>query len=240
MRPRWATDGFPALVLSSVAAGHGESLQVCRDMFTAVVVDDHPMVNGALRAMLERSGEFKVLAECGNGQSALSVATELQPDLLVIDLDIPQLDGIEVICRLRESGWPLAILMISAGEETVSGVRAFRAGADGFVHKSAPMEDVVAAAQLIVRGKIYFSRGIMDAAASLGCKGAQSPLRELGRREFEVFRCLALGMSNIDIARHMAISNKTVSAHKRNLMDKLGLANIRDVIELARQHRIVE
>ncbi|GAA0688246.1 DNA-binding NarL/FixJ family response regulator [Dyella sp. SG562] len=209
-------------------------------MFTAVIVDDHPMINGAIRNMLERTGEFKVLAECTSGQLALSVAMELQPDLLVIDLDIPQPDGIEVICRLREGGGPMAILMISASEETVSGVRAFRAGADGFVHKCAPMEDVVAAAQLIVRGKIYFSRGIMDAASSLAAKGTRSPLHELGRREFEVFRCLALGMANIDIARHMSISNKTVSAHKRNLMDKLGLANIREVIELARQHRIIE
>ena len=209
-------------------------------MFTAVIVDDHPMVNGAIRSMLERTGEFRVVAECTNGQSALSVSTELQPDLLIIDLDIPRPDGIEVICRLRESGQPIVILMISAGEETVSRVRAFRAGADGFVHKCAPMEDVVAAAQLIVRGKIYFSRGIMDAASSLTVKGTANPLQGLGRREFEVFRCLALGMSNINIARHMSISNKTVSAHKRNLMDKLRLANIREVIELARQHRIIE
>jgi DNA-binding NarL/FixJ family response regulator len=208
-------------------------------MFTAVVVDDHPIVNGAIRAMLERTGEFKVLAECTNGQTALSVANELHPDLLIIDLDLPVLAGTEVIARLRESGKPMAILMISAGEEIVSGVRAFRAGADGFVHKSAPTEDVVAAAQLIVRGKIYFSRGIMNAASGVAAKGPHGPLSDLGRREFEVFRCLALGMSNIDIARHMAISNKTVSAHKRNLMDKLGLANIRDVIELARQHRII-
>jgi len=209
-------------------------------MFTAVIVDDHPMVNGAIRTMLERTGEFKVLAECTNGQTALSVATELHPDLLVIDLDLPQLGGTEVISRLREGGKPMAILMISAGEEIVSGVRAFRAGADGFIHKSAPMEDVVAAAQLIVRGKIYFARSIMTAASGVVSNGSQGPLNDLGRREFEVFRCLALGMSNVDIARHMEISNKTVSAHKRNVMDKLGLANIRDVIEMARRYRIIE
>ncbi|WNL44734.1 response regulator transcription factor [Dyella sp. BiH032] len=209
-------------------------------MFTAVIVDDHPMVNGAIRTMLERTGEFKVLAECTNGQTALSVATELHPDLLVIDLDLPQLGGTEVISRLREGGKPMAILMISAGEEIVSGVRAFRAGADGFIHKSAPMEDVVAAAQLIVRGKIYFARSVMTAASGVVSNGSQGPLNDLGRREFEVFRCLALGMSNVDIARHMEISNKTVSAHKRNVMDKLGLANIRDVIEMARRYRIIE
>lgn len=209
-------------------------------MFTAVIVDDHPMVNGAIRTLLERAGEFKVLAECTNGQTALSVATELHPDILIIDLDLPVLGGTEVISRLRESGKPMAILMISAGEEIVCGVRAFRAGADGFVHKSAPMEDVVAAAQLIVRGKIYFSRSIMNAASGTAAKGPQGPLNDLGRREFEVFRCLALGMSNVDIARHMDISNKTVSAHKRNVMDKLGLSNIRDVIELARHHRIID
>lgn len=209
-------------------------------MFTAVIVDDHPMVNGAIRTMLERTGEFKVLAECTNGQTALSVATELQPDLLVIDLDLPQLGGADVIGRLREGGKPIAILMISAGEEIVSGVRAFRAGADGFIHKSAPMEDVVSAAQLIVRGKIYFARNIMTAASGVVSNGSQGPLNDLGRREFEVFRCLALGMSNVDIARQMQISNKTVSAHKRNVMDKLGLANIRDVIEMARRYRIID
>lgn len=208
-------------------------------MFTAVIVDDHPMVNGAVRALLERSGEFQVLAECTNGTTGLSVTRELHPDLLVIDLDIPQLGGVEVIHRLRQVAEPIAILMISAADEIVAGVRAFRAGADGFVHKSSARDDIVTAAQLVVRGKIYFGREVIVAASSVVAAEQDSPLGSLGKREFEVFRCLALGMSNIDIARHMMISNKTVSAHKRNVMDKLGLANIRDLIELARNNRII-
>lgn len=211
-------------------------------MFSAVIVDDHPLINGAIRTLLERAGEFKVVAECTDGQSALSVVLELRPDVLIIDLDIPLLGGVEVISRLRQAGGPMAILVVSAGDALVSGVRAFRAGADGFVHKSAAMDDVVAAAQLTARGKIYFSRQVMAAASASPSapKVAGDPLTALGRREFEVFRCLALGMSNVDIADHMDISNKTVSAHKRNLMDKLKLANIRDVIDLARNHRIID
>ncbi|WP_266168005.1 response regulator transcription factor [Dyella subtropica] len=208
-------------------------------MFTAVVVDDHPMINEVVRSLLERSGEFQVLAECINGSSGLAAARDLRPDLLVIDLDIPLLGGVEVIHRLRQSGESIAILMISAADEVVAGVRAFRAGADGFVHKSAAMDDIVTAAQLAVRGKIYFGKDVMAAASSAIVAGQDGPLSRLGKREFEVFRCLALGMSNIDIAHHMMISNKTVSAHKRNVMDKLGLANIRDLIELARSNRII-
>lgn len=208
-------------------------------MFTVVIVDDHPMVNGAVRALLERSGEFRILAECTSGIAGLSATRELHPDLLIIDLDIPQLGGVEVIHRLRHAAESIGILMISAADEIVAGVRAFRAGADGFVHKSAAMDDIVTAAQLVARGKVYFGREVIVAASSVVAAEKDSPLGSLGKREFEVFRCLALGMTNIDIARHMMISNKTVSAHKRNLMDKLSLANIRDLIELARNNRII-
>ncbi|TBR39043.1 MULTISPECIES: response regulator transcription factor [Dyella] len=208
-------------------------------MFTAIIVDDHPMINGAVRGLLEKVGEFRVLAECTSGTSGLAAAREMRPDLLIIDLDIPLLGGVEVVHRLRQSGESMAILMISAGDEVVNGVRAFRAGADGFVHKSAAMTDISMASQLVVRGKIYFDKEIMAAAANVITVGQGGPLSSLGKREFEVFRCLAQGMSNIDIARHMMISNKTVSAHKKNVMDKLGLANIRDLIDLARSSRIL-
>lgn len=208
-------------------------------MFTAIIVDDHPMINGAVRSLLEKVGEFRVLAECTNGTAGLAAAREMRPDLLIIDLDIPLLGGVEVVHRLRQSGESMAILMISAGDEVVNGVRAFRAGADGFVHKSAAMTDISMASQLVVRGKIYFDKEIMAAAANVITVGQGGPLSCLGKREFEVFRCLAQGMSNIDIARHMMISNKTVSAHKKNVMDKLGLSNIRDLIDLARSSRIL-
>lgn len=211
-------------------------------MFTAVIVDDHPLINGAIRSLLERTGDFKVVAECTDGQSALTVVIELRPDVLIIDLDLPLLGGIEVISRLRQDHDAMAILVVSAGDEMVGGVRAFRAGADGFVHKRTAMDDVAAAALLTARGKIYFSRDIMMAAAASPSvpRQAADPLALLGRRELEVFRYLALGMSNIDIARQMSISNKTVSAHKRNVMEKLGLANIRAVIDLARNRRLID
>jgi DNA-binding NarL/FixJ family response regulator len=211
-------------------------------MFTAVIADDHPLINEAIRSLLERAGDFKILAECTDGQAALSVVLELRPDMLIIDLDLPLLDGVEVISALRRDYGSIAILVVSAGDELVGGVRAFRAGADGFVHKRTVLDDIVIAARLAARGMVYFSRDIMVAAAAspVAPRKADNPFAMLGRRELEVFRCLALGMPNIDISRRMGISNKTVSAHKRNVMEKLGLTNIRDVIDLARSHRVID
>lgn len=208
-------------------------------MYKTIIVDDHPMICAAIRALLESSGQFEIVAERANGNTGLAAVREFAPDLLIIDLDIPMLGGIEVIRRVRASHSNVAILVVSAADEVANGIRALRMGANGFVHKGGALNDLVTAATLVLQGKSFFSQDVLANAANFPQMSAGGSIEHLSEKEFEVFRCLAQGQSNIEIASHMLISNKTVSAHKRKIMDKLGLNNIRDLIEMAKTQNVI-
>ncbi|UHQ19650.1 response regulator transcription factor [Lysobacter sp. KIS68-7] len=202
-------------------------------MFRVIIVDDHPMVAAALKDLLETQEHFEVVAVHDNGGSALSAARMLQPDLLIIDLGVPVLGGVEVISRLRAGGAQFGILVVSGGESHESGLRALRAGANGFIHKTDAMSEISMAALVVARGKSYFNQELLALSGDGQADGR--PVSRLTEREFEVFRCLVAGQSNRDIGNHMRLSNKTVSAYKMKIMRKLGARNIRDLIELSRE-----
>ena len=202
-------------------------------MYKVIIVDDHPMVAASLRSLLESHDQFEVVAVHDNGGAALSAVRTLQPDLLIIDLGVPVLGGVEVISRLRAGGAQFGILVISGGEAHESGLRALRAGANGFVHKTDAMSEIAMAALVVARGKSYFNQELLMLAGDGQTDGR--PVTRLTEREFEVFCCLVAGQSNRDIGEHMRLSNKTVSAYKMKIMRKLGARNIRDLIELARE-----
>jgi len=202
-------------------------------MIRVIIVDDHPMVSVALKDLLEMHDQFEVVASYDNGGAALAAARTMQPDLLVVDLMVPVLGGVEVISRLRAGGAQFGILVVSGGEPHESGLRALRAGANGFVHKTDAMDEIAMAAMVVARGKSYFSQELLALAGDGQADGR--PVTRLTEREFEVFRCLVAGQSNRDIGEHMRLSNKTVSAYKMKIMRKLGARNIRDLIELARE-----
>jgi len=201
-------------------------------MIRVIIVDDHPMVSVALKDLLEMHDQFEVVASYDNGGAALAAARTMQPDLLVVDLMVPVLGGVEVISRLRAGGAQFGILVVSGGEPHESGLRALRAGANGFVHKTDAMDEIAMAAMVVARGKSYFSQELLALAGDGQADGR--PVTRLTEREFEVFRCLVAGQSNRDIGEHMRLSNKTVSAYKMKIMRKLGARNIRDLIELSR------
>ena len=202
-------------------------------MIRVIIVDDHPMVSAALEDLLEAQGQFEVVASYDNGGAALAAARTMAPDLLVIDLGVPVLGGVEVIARLRAGGAQFGILVVSGGESHESGLRALRAGANGFVHKSDSMSEIAMASLVVARGKSYFNQELLSLSGDGHADGR--PVSRLTEREFEVFRCLVSGQSNRDIGNHMRLSNKTVSAYKMKIMRKLGARNIRDLIELSRE-----
>lgn len=208
-------------------------------MFKVVIVDDHPMVCAAVRALLEDSGQFEIIAERHNGSAGLAAVRELQPDLLIVDLDIPMLGGMEIIRRVRAFRENIAILVVSAADETANGIRSLRMGANGFVHKGGALGDLVMAAMLVTKGKSFFTQDVLANAANYPGLASGSSVEHLSEKEFEVFKRLAQGQSNLEIASHMLISNKTVSAHKRRIMERLGLGNIRDLIELAKTQNLI-
>ncbi|WP_368565632.1 response regulator [Pseudoxanthomonas sp. UTMC 1351] len=207
-------------------------------MYRVIVVDDHPMVCAAIKALLEGCGQFEVIAERSNGSAGLAAVREMAPDLLIVDLDIPMLGGLEVIRRVRASEGKTAIVVVSAADERANGIRVLRMGANGFVHKGGALNELITAALLAVQGKSFFCQDVLANAANYPRFAGDGSIGQLSEKEFEVFRCLAQGQSNVEIASHMLISNKTVSAHKRRIMSKLGLTNIRDLIELGKSQSI--
>ncbi|MFC3814991.1 response regulator [Lysobacter sp. GCM10012299] len=201
-------------------------------MYRVVVIEDHPLVGSAVQLILEAQGHFQVVATRESGVAGLAAVREMNPDLVILDLSVPLLGGIEVIERLRKDSSPARILVLSGSDEISAALRALRAGANGFVHKSSDLSELSMAALLVARGKGYFSHEVLELAA--GSKGTNVH-DLLTAKEYEVFQGLVAGQSNGDISKHMLLSNKTVSAYKIKIMRKLGAKNIRELIEFARQ-----
>lgn len=218
------------------AALHPSS-DLYQDMYRVILIDDHAAVTSALRALLE-SHSFQVVAIHDSGTDGLAAIREHAPDLVILDLKIPGLGGIEVINRLRGASNPTPVLVLSGADEQLFGPRVLRAGANGFVHKSGDLGEIVMGALLVARGLTFFRHEVLQSAYQSG--GAQpGAIESLTEREFEVFRCLANGQSNMEIAEHIIMSHKTVSGYRSKIMAKLGVDNIRDLIDLAREANVI-
>ena len=201
-------------------------------MHRLVVADDHPIVSAALRSALPPRA-FRVVAECTDGVAALEAVRRHRPNVLVLDLQIPRMDGIAVLERLRADRLPVGVLVLSCEEEDFGGPRALRAGADGFANKRTSPAELAMAIATVARGKRYFR------AATPTCDDNDGLLGALSDREFDVLKALAAGGTNGEIAADLALTPKIVSACRGALMRKLGLSNLRGLIEFARANRVL-
>lgn len=203
-----------------------------------LIVDDHPVVVLALKIILEQSG-FEVIAETNNGVDALNLIKELSPDAVILDIGIPQLDGLEVIERSRKlvKSPPILVLTAQPSDHFVS--RCIQAGASGFVSKQKDMNEVTGALRAILTGHSYFpiiSNNNMIAKSS---QDEAELVKKLSTREMVVLQQLAVGLSNKEIAERMLLSNKTISTYKTRLLDKLNAKNLVDIIEIAKRQNLI-
>ncbi|MDT3295792.1 response regulator [Shewanella oncorhynchi] len=203
-----------------------------------LIVDDHPVVVLALKIILEQSG-FEVIAETNNGVDALKLIKELSPDAVILDIGIPQLDGLEVIERSRKlvKSTPILVLTAQPSDHFVS--RCIQAGASGFVSKQKDMNEVTGALRAILTGHSYFpiiSNNNMIAKSS---QDEAELVKKLSTREMVVLQQLAVGLSNKEIAERMLLSNKTISTYKTRLLDKLNAKNLVDIIEIAKRQNLI-
>lgn len=203
-----------------------------------LIVDDHPVVVLALKIILEQSG-FEVIAETNNGVDALKLIKELSPDAVILDIGIPQLDGLEVIERSRKlvKSPPILVLTAQPSDHFVS--RCIQAGASGFVSKQKDMNEVTGALRAIITGHSYFpiiSNNNMIAKSS---QDEAELVKKLSTREMVVLQQLAVGLSNKEIAERMLLSNKTISTYKTRLLDKLNAKNLVDIIEIAKRQNLI-
>ena len=201
-----------------------------------LLVDDHAVVRMAIGIILAREGHV-IVGECDNGVDALSKAFELKPDAIVLDLDIPQLDGMAVIDRLRIGGSPAHVLVHTGLKSQSYTAQCMRAGAAGFLSKADDPVEIVTALKALANGKSWFPVGTLKSVRhSDFARNDVQLLSGITRRELKVLHGLAQGLSNKQIADDMLLSNKTISTYKTRLMQKLNASNLLELIEFAKRN----
>ncbi|WP_293760204.1 response regulator transcription factor [uncultured Aquitalea sp.] len=208
-------------------------------MKNVVIVDDHPAICLAVKSVLESSGKYKVVADCDNGQSAIETMRENRVDLMVVDLNIPRIGGLDLIKRLKTQQPDTKMLVLSAHDESVYASRSMQAGADGYVSKTRDLGSVVSAADVVMAGYSFFPRGVVAGIKMEDGKTQDTRINKLSDRELSVLQHLVQGLSNKDIAERLFISNKTVSTYKVNIFEKLGISNVVELTDFARSNNLV-
>ena len=211
-------------------------------MIKVLLADDHSIVRAGLRRIVEECGEMEVVAEAADGREAIDQVKRHLPDVAVIDISMPDLDGLEVVSQLRNFHSQLPILILTMHEEGQYVVRAIEAGAMGYLTKQSAPEQLVKAIRKVHAGSRYVTDAAAEALALQVARGAQgqSPLDSLSMRELQVLRRLAMGHTNREIAWAYHISIKTVDTYRFRLLKKLNLRNNAELSRFAMQNRLIE
>ncbi|HDZ8847785.1 TPA: response regulator transcription factor [Aeromonas veronii] len=205
-----------------------------------IIVDDHPAIRIAVRMIIENDSGNCVVAEADNGVDAIQLARQLMPDLVVLDIGIPRLDGFEVIKRIKEQQPLVKIIVLSAHNSEHVMIRCLQSGAEGFISKLDDLMLLKEAVTACLNKKNYFPKEIVRNARYSPVVGSNISLNNLSDREMSVFVGLASGRTNKDIAADMFLSEKTVSTYKSRLMKKLKLVNMADLIIFAKKNNILQ
>jgi two-component system response regulator FimZ (fimbrial Z protein) len=198
-----------------------------------VIVDDHPIIRGTIAAVLRADPELDLVGECGDGEDGLKMILAECPDLVILDLDLPRLDGLSMVRRIRAQNLKTSVLVLSAKPEHVMASYTRHAGANGYVSKGREISELITALKTVLFGYDCFPVETTDSAIENG-------LKSLSAREVEVLQHLARGVSNRDIASRLFISDKTVSTYKTRIQEKLKLSSLAALIEFASLHKLVD
>lgn len=195
------------------------------------IVDDHALVRTGMRMILSAEVDIEVVGEAESGEAALPLIRRLMPDVVLCDLHLPGVSGLEVTERIVKGRHDTRVIIVSVLEDGPLPKRLLEAGASGYVGKGGAASELLRAVREVARGKRYLSSTIAQNLALSGIDGGGTPFDELSTREVEVALLLVQGLRQEDIARRLSLSAKTVNTHKSRLFDKLGIG---DCIALAR------
>ena len=204
------------------------------------LVDDHVLVRTGMRLMLAAESDIVLVGEAGSGEEALPLVRRLQPDVVLCDLHLPGISGMEVTSRIARGGGVAKVIVVSVLEDGPMPRRLIEAGAHGYVGKGAGAEELLRAVRAVAAGRRYLASGIAQALALSGLDAEASPFDALSPRELEVAMLLSRGLRQEDIARRLSLSAKTVNTHKSRLFDKLGIGDAIALARLASQHGLAD
>jgi DNA-binding NarL/FixJ family response regulator len=211
-----------------------------QEQIRIILADDHAVIRTGLRRLLEQNGEMTVIAEAENGERAYQLFIELKPHLVVMDLSMPGMGGIEAIRKILGRDPSARIVVFSMHENAAFAYQALNMGAKAYVAKSGMSEDLIVAVKKAASGGTYISPLIAQKMAMQMVSGDDAISKKLSAREFEVFRLIAEGKSGEDIGRVLNISQKTVSNYQTMIRQKLGVNSPVELVRLAMRHGLIE
>jgi len=205
-----------------------------------MLVDDHAVVRMGFRLLLEGATDLKVAAEANSGEEAVRSFAEVKPDVVVMDISMPGIGGLEAIDRILAREPQARILVLSAHEDIMHARRVLKAGAQGYLTKRSAAEALIDAIRQVAQGKTYLEPSIAQQLAVQQLSGDRSPVDMLSEKEFKVFLALAKGKSVAEIAEVMSLSPRTVGTHLYNIKQKLGASNSAELAIMAIRAGLVE
>ncbi|RCK81172.1 MAG: DNA-binding response regulator, LuxR family [Candidatus Ozemobacter sibiricus] len=209
-------------------------------MIRVLVVDDHPVVRRGIAFIVSDAKDIRVVGEAATGQQALAFLARQQVDVVILDLELPGENGLEVFARIKEA-WPdLPVLILSMYSEEQYALRAIKAGTAGYLCKDTMDEVLLAAIRKVVRGGRFITPSLAEKLAA-HVQGDERPAHErLSDREYLVMHMLAKGRSLKEIGAHLGLSIKTVSTYKARIFQKMGFASLAELVRYAIEHDLIE
>jgi two-component system response regulator NreC len=209
-------------------------------MIKILLADDHALVRHGFRMILAAQPDMEIVGEAGNGREAVELAQKLKPDVVVMDVAMPELNGIEATRRLIELSPRTRVLALSMHKDAVYVREILRAGARGYLLKDSADADLLAAVRAVAKGEGYLSPGVSDAVLSDYRRHVTDPLDLLTSREREVLQLIAEGKTNKEIATALTLSVYTVEAHRGRLMEKLNLHSTGELVRFAVRSGLID
>jgi len=211
--------------------------------FRLVLVEDHAIIREGLHSLFSSERDFEVVAQAEEGRSALRLVENLRPDLVVTDLSMPQMDGIDLITALKKQNPKIRIIALTVHRNDEYVLAALKAGADGYILKEANYSELITAARTVLKGKHYLSPEISGNLIQRYLEGKgphrKNPRETLSRREREIVALIAEGQTNKQIADRLCISVKTVETHRYKIMSKLNVHNAAALITVAMERGLI-
>ena len=209
-------------------------------MIRVVLADDHHLVRQAMEGMLRESRDIEVLGSVDTGERAVAAARRHRPHVVLMDVQMPGIGGIEATRRITQADPGIGVIAVSGRSEGPYPDRMLRSGARGYVPKRAHHDELLQAIHVVSEGRLYICREIAEQLALARDRSEQDPFREVTQRELEVLLRLLNGRVGKDIARELSLSQKTVSAYRKRLLDRIGARNEAELARAAVAYGIIE